>query len=64
MRLLPATLLLAGLCAAIPPGTAGAEESPRRITVTGSAEIEALPDIATVSAGVETQASEAAAAMA
>ncbi|HPG23599.1 MAG TPA: SIMPL domain-containing protein [Amaricoccus sp.] len=64
MRLLPATLLLAGLCAAIPPATAGAEETLRRITVTGSAEVEALPDIATVSAGVETQASEAAAAMA
>ncbi|HMR51298.1 MAG TPA: SIMPL domain-containing protein [Amaricoccus sp.] len=64
MRLLPATLLLAGLCAAIPPGAAGAEEPPRRITVTGSAEVEAVPDIATVSAGVETQAPEAAAALA
>jgi uncharacterized protein YggE len=64
MRLLLATLLLAGLPAAFIPGAAMAEETGRRIIVTGSAEVEAVPDIATVSAGVESQAPDAAAALA
>ncbi len=64
MRLLLPTLLLAGLPAAFLPGMASAEDAGRRIIVTGSAEVEAVPDIATVNAGVESQAPEAAAALA
>lgn len=64
MRLLLATLLLAGLPAASLPDAVTAQETGRRIIVTGSAEVEAVPDIATVSAGVESQAADAAAALA
>jgi uncharacterized protein len=39
-------------------------EAPRRITVTGVAEAEAVPDLATVTAGVETRADTAVAALA
>jgi uncharacterized protein YggE len=40
------------------------EPPPRQLTVVGSAEIEAVPDLATVTAGVETQAPTAAEALA
>ena len=39
------------------------EAPPRQLTVVGSAEIEAVPDLATVTAGVETQAPTAAEAL-
>ena len=45
-------------------GPAPAEEPLRQVTVTGSAEVEAEPDLATVTAGVETRAATAAAALA
>lgn len=46
------------------PMAAAAEESPfRQVTVTGSARIEAAPDLATITAGVETQAEAAAGAL-
>ncbi len=44
-------------------GQAAAEEPLRQVTVTGSAEIEADPDLATVTAGVATRAASAAAAL-
>lgn len=53
-------LALAIAAAAMP---VGAEPTPREITVTGSATVDAVPDVATVTAGVETQAPTAAAAL-
>jgi uncharacterized protein YggE len=44
-------------------GPALGQETPRQITVTGSAEVEAVPDLATITAGVETQAPTAAGAL-
>ena len=46
--------LLFGLGFALP--SAAAEDQPRRITVTGQGEAKAVPDIATLSIGVETEA--------
>jgi uncharacterized protein YggE len=59
MRL--AALALALALAAAP---AYSDELPRQITVTGSAEAEAVPDLATITAGVETRADTAAEALA
>ncbi len=53
-NLIAATLL--GVALAMP---ATAQDTQRQITVTGSAEVEAVPDLGTVSAGVETQAATA-----
>lgn len=60
MRLIPAAALLLIL-----PGLAGAAEGtpPRLISVSGSAEVAAAPDLATISAGVQTQSATAAAAL-
>jgi uncharacterized protein len=44
-------------------GMAAAEEAERRITVTGEGSVEAVPDLATVTAGVETQAPTASEAL-
>jgi uncharacterized protein YggE len=53
------------LAAALPAAAQqGQGEPPRRITVTGVAEAEAVPDVATLTAGVETRAGTAAAALA
>lgn len=60
IQLLPAIALGLALGAPLP---VAAEPTPREITVTGSASIDAAPDIATVTAGVETQAPTAAAAL-
>ena len=57
---LPAVVLGLLLGAAHP---ALAEPTPRELTVTGSATVDAAPDIATVTAGVETQAPTAADAL-
>ena len=57
-KLLAALLLLA---ATLP---AAAQEPPRQVTVTGAAEADAVPDLATVTAGVETEAPTAAEALA
>lgn len=57
---LPAVALGLALGAAQP---ALAEPTPRGLTVTGSATVDAVPDIATVTAGVETQAPTAADAL-
>lgn len=59
---LAALLLAAGLGLAGLPALA--EEPPRQITVSGSAEVQAVPDLATISAGVETRGETAAAALA
>lgn len=62
--LLPATALgLALGLAAGTPDRAHADSTPREITVTGSATVDAAPDVASVSAGVETQAPSAADAL-
>ena len=45
-------------------GAAAAQEPPRQITVTGAAEAEAVPDLASVTAGVDTRADTAADALA
>ncbi len=55
---LAAALLLALIATAAP-----AEETPRAITVTGSAQVDGTPDLATISAGVQTQAANAAQAL-
>jgi uncharacterized protein len=60
MRPLVSPLLALGLALAVP---AAAEETPRQITVTGTAQVEAVPDLATVSVGVTTRAETAAAAL-
>jgi uncharacterized protein YggE len=56
------TALALCLAAAVP--AAAQEAPPRQITVTGVAEADAVPDLATVTAGVETRADTAAAALA
>lgn len=57
--------LLAALLMALPfAPMADAADAPRQIVVTGSAEIEAVPDLATISAGVQTQAETAGQALA
>jgi hypothetical protein len=56
-------LALLGVVASATAGRA-AEAEPRRLTVTGTGEVTAQPDMATVSLGVETQAESAAAALA
>ncbi len=65
MRPILCTIAAVGLALA---GPLAAQElrtdAPRQITVSGSAEIEATPDLAMVTAGVETQAADAAAALA
>jgi uncharacterized protein YggE len=61
MRPLITPLLAMGLALAAP---AAAQDMPRRITVTGMARVEAVPDLATVSVGVTTRAATAAAALA
>lgn len=60
MRAIVAVLFVAFLAA--PPPSAAQDE--RRIVVTGTGEAEAPPDMATIGIGVETQADEAAAALA
>lgn len=57
-----ARLALALLVAAALP--AAADEAPGRIVVVGSAEVAAVPDVATITAGVETRGPTAAEAMA
>ena len=57
---LPAVALGLALGAALP---VLAEPTPHELTVTGSATVDAVPDIATVTAGVETQAPTAADAL-
>lgn len=65
MRPHPLAAALVALALAAPAvGPASAQEPPRRITVSGSAQVEAVPDLATVSAGVETRAATAAEALA
>ncbi len=61
MRPIPLAAALLGLALAVP---AAAQDTQRQITVTGSAEVEAVPDLATVTAGVETQAATAVEALA
>jgi uncharacterized protein YggE len=57
-------LSLAALLAATAPLLAQEANQTRQITVTGAAEAEAVPDLATITAGVETRAETAAAALA
>ncbi len=61
MRPLISPFLAVGLALAVP---AAAQDTPRQITVTGMAQVEAVPDLATVSVGVTTRAETAAAALA
>jgi uncharacterized protein YggE len=56
--------LLAALVLALAAAAPAAAQEPRRITVTGSAEVDAVPDMATVTAGVTVQAPTAAEALA
>jgi uncharacterized protein YggE len=64
MRPIACTLLAAGLAVGLAPaGAAVAQEVPRQITVTGSSEVDVVPDRATITAGVETQGPTAAAAL-
>jgi uncharacterized protein YggE len=56
-------LSLAALLAATAPLLAQEANHPRQITVIGAAETEAVPDLATITAGVETRAETAAAAL-
>lgn len=62
---LAAATLAAALALPLAPDASHAQEAPgRTITVTGGAQVDAVPEIATVSAGVETRAEVAAAALA
>jgi uncharacterized protein YggE len=66
MRLIQPTALAAALATALAILPAAAQEPAppaRTVSVTGAAEVEAVPDLATVSAGVDTQAETAAAAL-
>ncbi|MFO1105249.1 MAG: SIMPL domain-containing protein [Amaricoccus sp.] len=60
MRLIPAAA-----CLFLLPGLAAAADAPplRQISVTGSAEVLAVPDLATISAGVQTHSDKAAEAL-
>lgn len=59
------TLALTALLLALPlAGAQAAEEAPRRITVTGEARVEAAPDLATLTAGVQSEALTAGPALA
>ena len=60
MRPIICTVLAAGLALA---GPVAAQEVPRQITVMGSSQVDAVPDRATITAGVETQAPTAAGAL-
>ena len=60
MRPIICTVLAAGLALA---GPVAAQEIPRQITVMGSSQVDAVPDRATITAGVETQAPTAAGAL-
>ena len=60
MRPIVCTVLAAGLALA---GPVAAQEVPRQITVMGSSQVDAVPDRATITAGVETQAPTAAGAL-
>ncbi len=62
LRLTAAALLFLGAATLAAP-FASAEEPARQITVSGSAEVLAPPDLATISAGVQTQAATAAQAL-
>lgn len=69
MRPIVITALAAGIALAAPAlGQEAAgpttQPTPRQITVTGSADVDVVPDRATITAGVETQAPTAAAALA
>src|SRR5689334_22447183 len=65
MRPQPLAAALVALALAAPAALpASAEEAPRQISVSGSAQVEAVPDLATVSTGVETRAATAAEALA
>jgi uncharacterized protein YggE len=67
MRLIQPIALGTALAAALAILPAAAQEPgppARTVSVTGAAEVEAVPDLATVSAGVDTQAETAAAALA
>jgi uncharacterized protein len=55
---------MAFLLAASLPGTAPADPAPRQISVTGQGRTEVAPDMATITAGVTSEAAEAAEAMA
>lgn len=58
-------LVLALLFAALPLGPAAfAQEEPRRIVVTGEGAVEAAPDLATLTAGVQSEAPQAETALA
>jgi len=58
------SLLAAPVVALVLAGAAAAQEPPpRQILVVGQAEVEAVPDLATITAGVETQAPTAAEAL-
>jgi uncharacterized protein YggE len=68
-RTLAATALVALLAATAVPlaaqdAPAGAPDAPRRLTVTGEARVEAVPDVATFTAGVQSEAAQAADALA
>ena len=57
------TLIVAALIGLALAGPVAAQPTPRQIVVTGSAQVEAVPDLATITVGVETQAETAAAAL-
>jgi hypothetical protein len=61
MRPLLAALTVTAL--ALAPVAGAQEEPPRRITVTGEARVEAAPDLASISAGVQSEALQAADAL-
>lgn len=60
----PGISVLVAVLMLAPPLAALAGEPGRRITVNGSAEVEAIPDLARISAGVQTQNGSAAGALA
>jgi uncharacterized protein YggE len=60
MRPLITPLLALGLALGVP---AAAQETPRQITVSGMAQVEAVPDLATITVGVTTRGDTAAAAL-
>jgi uncharacterized protein YggE len=56
--------MVAAACLAAAAGIASAQEAPREIVVTGEGRVEVAPDVAFVTAGVETEADTAEAALA